>query len=363
MKSAYYVVEFLVLVEVILRGGEALSMNYYGMSCPFVEPIVRIVVNQALHKDPTLAAGLLRLHFHDCFVQGCDASVLLDSTSGNTAEKDSPVNLSLRGYEVIDQAKKFLEMQCRGIVSCADIVALAARDAVSWVSDLRFHLLKLYFEELQCFSKKNTILLKTWQNCLHLILFDEYFEAGGPYYDIVKGRKDGTRSKQEDTFTSLPAPTLNTTGLINVFSQHGFTVWELVALSGGHTLGVARCSSFKSRLSSFDSTHDVDPSMDPTFAKTLLSTCSAGDSATQPFDATTNSFDNLYFSALQKGDGVLFSDQTLYVSPQTQQIVNFFAMNQAIFFFNFQQGMMKMGSLDVKEGSQGEVRANCRKIN
>ncbi|XP_020087805.1 peroxidase 47 [Ananas comosus] len=319
MKSAYYVVEFLVLVEVILRGGEALSMNYYGMSCPFVEPIVRIVVNQALHKDPTLAAGLLRLHFHDCFVQGCDASVLLDSTSGNTAEKDSPVNLSLRGYEVIDQAKKFLEMQCPGIVSCADIVALAARDAVFW--------------------------------------------AGGPYYDIVKGRKDGTRSKQEDTFTSLPAPTLNTTGLINVFSQHGFTVWELVALSGGHTLGVARCSSFKSRLSSFDSTHDVDPSMDPTFAKTLLNTCSAGDSAAQPFDATTNSFDNLYFSALQKGDGVLFSDQTLYVSPQTQQIVNFFAMNQAIFFFNFQQGMMKMGSLDVKEGSQGEVRANCRKIN
>nr|CAD1838903.1 unnamed protein product [Ananas comosus var. bracteatus] len=319
MKSAYYVVEFLVLVEVILRGGEALSMNYYGMSCPFVEPIVRIVVNQALQKDPTLAAGLLRLHFHDCFVQGCDASVLLDSTSGNTAEKDSPVNLSLRGYEVIDQAKQFLEMQCPGIVSCADIVALAARDAVFW--------------------------------------------AGGPYYDIVKGRKDGTRSKQEDTFTSLPAPTLNTTGLINVFSQHGFTVWELVALSGGHTLGVARCSSFKSRLSSFDSTHDVDPSMDPTFAKTLSSTCSAGDSATQPFDATTNSFDNLYFSALQKGDGVLFSDQTLYVSPQTQQIVNFFAMNQAIFFFNFQQGMMKMGSLDVKEGSQGEVRANCRKIN
>nr|CAD1838839.1 unnamed protein product [Ananas comosus var. bracteatus] len=281
MKSAYYVVEFLVLVEVILRGGEALSMNYYGMSCPFVEPIVRIVVNQALQKDPTLAAGLLRLHFHDCFVQGCDASVLLDSTSGK------------------QQRRTRLFLGRRSI--------------------LRYR----------------------------------------------QGAKDGTRSKQEDTFTSLPAPTLNTTGLINVFSQHGFTVWELVALSDhnstklslflfylfkGHTLGVARCSSFKSRLSSFDSTHDVDPSMDPTFAKTLSSTCSAGDSAVQPFDATTNSFDNLYFSALQKGDGVLFSDQTLYVSPQTQQIVNFFAMNQAIFFFNFQQGMMKMGSLDVKEG-------------
>ena len=63
---------------------------------------------------------------------------------------------------------------------------------------------------------------------------------------------------------------------------------------GAHTLGVARCSSFKNRLSKFDATHDVDPSLDSDFAQTLSKTCSAGDKAEQPFDNTRNDFDNDY---------------------------------------------------------------------
>ena len=63
--------------------------------------------------------------------QGCDASVLLESTAGNTAEKDAIPNLSLAGFDVIEDIKEALEEKCPGIVSCADILTLATRDAVS----------------------------------------------------------------------------------------------------------------------------------------------------------------------------------------------------------------------------------------
>ena len=63
-------------------------------------------------------------------MQGCDGSVLLNSTTGNVAEKDARPNLSLRGYGVIDRVKAKLEKACPGVVSCADILALVARDAV-----------------------------------------------------------------------------------------------------------------------------------------------------------------------------------------------------------------------------------------
>lgn len=319
-KYSFNTVVLLLILSVLtlFRAADGLSMNYYMISCPILEPIVKNTVNRALLSDPTLAAGLVRMHFHDCFIEGCDASVLIDSTKDNTAEKDSPANLSLRGYEIIDDIKEQLESQCPGVVSCADILAMAARDAV--------------------------------------------FFAGGPVYEIQKGRKDGRRSKIEDTF-NLPPPTFNSSELIKMFGQHGFSTQEMVVLSGAHTLGVARCSSFKNRLSKFDSTHNVDPDIETNFANTLSKTCSAGDNAEQPFDTSRNTFDNNYFVGLQRKAGVLSSDQTLFTSVKTRGIVNGYAMNEAMFYFDFMQAMMKMSLLDVKEGPKGEVRENCSKIN
>lgn len=65
--------------------------------------------------------------------QGCDASVLLDSNESLTSEKEAGPNLSLKGLEVIDMIKSELEKLCPGVVSCADIVVLSARESVKLV--------------------------------------------------------------------------------------------------------------------------------------------------------------------------------------------------------------------------------------
>lgn len=65
-------------------------------------------------------------------MQGCDASILLDSTKTSVAERDQDLNLSLDGFNEIDEIKSEVEKECPGIVSCADILALAARDSVSF---------------------------------------------------------------------------------------------------------------------------------------------------------------------------------------------------------------------------------------
>lgn len=76
-----------------------------------------------------------------CFIQGCDASILLDNSPSITSEKFViQNNNSVRGFEVIDEAKSAVENVCPGVVSCADVVAVAARDASEYVSQYRYSL-------------------------------------------------------------------------------------------------------------------------------------------------------------------------------------------------------------------------------
>ena len=67
-------------------------------------------------------------------LQGCDASVIIASRD-NDAEKDAPDNVSLAGdgFDTVVRAKAEVEKKCPGVVSCADILAIAARDVVTMV--------------------------------------------------------------------------------------------------------------------------------------------------------------------------------------------------------------------------------------
>lgn len=61
--------------------------------------------------------------------------MLLDDTAKFTGEKNAvPNQNSIRGFNVIDNIKSAVENACPGVVSCADILAITARDSVAIVS-------------------------------------------------------------------------------------------------------------------------------------------------------------------------------------------------------------------------------------
>ncbi|XP_022766541.1 peroxidase 64-like [Durio zibethinus] len=294
----------------------ALSSNYYDQTCPHLESIVTRSVKKAMSNDKTVAAALLRMHFHDCFIRGCDASVLLNSKGNNKAEKDGPPNISLRAFYVIDHAKKALESKCPGVVSCADILALAARDAVAL--------------------------------------------SGGPTWEVPKGRKDGRISLATET-RQLPSPTFNISQLQQNFAQRGLSIEDLVALSGGHTLGFSHCSSFQNRIHNFNASLDVDPTMNPSIASMLRSVCPAHNkvkNAGSPLDSSNLIFDNAYYKLILQGKSIFSSDQALLTTPKTKALVSKFASSQKAFEEAFVKSMIKMSSLTGGK----EIRLDCRVV-
>ncbi|KAL8134472.1 peroxidase 12-like [Apium graveolens] len=292
-----------------------LSYNFYTTSCPNFESIVRTKLQTEFASDIGLAAGLLRMHFHDCFVQGCDASVLLDGSASGPSEKNAPPNLTLRAkaFQIIEELRRLVQNQCGRVVSCADITALAARDAV--------------------------------------VL------SGGPNYRVPFGRRDSLNfATRNETLANLPPPTANTSAILSSLATKNLTATDAVALSGGHTIGIGHCTSFTGRLYP-----NQDPTMDQTFANNLKIICPTSNSTnTTNLDIRSpNVFDNRYYVDLMNRQGLFTSDQDLYTDSRTRSIVTSFAINQSLFYGNFITGMLKMGMLSVLTGTQGEIRGNC----
>uniref|UniRef100_A0A453F735 Plant heme peroxidase family profile domain-containing protein n=1 Tax=Aegilops tauschii subsp. strangulata TaxID=200361 RepID=A0A453F735_AEGTS len=115
-----------------------LSLDFYGKTCPSVDHIVANVTAERFRDHPATGPAVLRLFHNDCFVEGCDASILIapsGKAAGEKVERDMEENRNLPqyGFDTVEMAKAAVESKCPGVVSCADILALAARDAVQLV--------------------------------------------------------------------------------------------------------------------------------------------------------------------------------------------------------------------------------------
>ncbi|KAF5203998.1 Peroxidase [Thalictrum thalictroides] len=299
--------------------------EFYQYSCPQANDIVMSVLQKAIANEPRMAASLLRLHFHDCFSQGCDASVLLDDTTTIRSEKQSgPNKNSLRGFDVIDEIKAKLEEACPEVVSCADILALAARGS--------------------------TVL------------------SGGPNWELPLGRRDSKTASLSGSNKNIPAPNSTLQNLITFFNRQGLNEVDLVALSGSHTIGVARCVTFRQRLYNQNGNNQPDETLERNYYNGLKTVCpkSGGDNIISPLDlASPVKFDNTYFKLLLWGRGLLNSDEVLLTGKggKTTELVKQYAGDEGIFFQQFAQSMVKMGNISPLTGYNGEVRKNCRRIN
>ncbi|CAK9160613.1 unnamed protein product [Ilex paraguariensis] len=74
----------------------SLRYDYHNESCPQTEQIIRTTVQELYKLRSNVSAALLRLVFHDCFLEGCDASVLPDAVNG--IDNETIASFASRGF-------------------------------------------------------------------------------------------------------------------------------------------------------------------------------------------------------------------------------------------------------------------------
>ncbi|KAI3895411.1 hypothetical protein MKW92_006222 [Papaver armeniacum] len=286
-----------------LSANQSLEFDFYRNSCPQAEQIIRSTVSQLYKNQSTVAPALVRLLFHDCFIGGCDASVLLNSTNGVEAEKDVIPNQSLKGFDVIDKIKSRVESVCPGV-------------------------------------------------------------SGGPFYPVPTGRRDSLVSFPEIAKADLPAPDANLSFILAKFSDRNFNEQETVSLLGAHSIGRVHCSFLIDRLTNFNGSGQADPTIEHGFLNKTRSICKGqGVSAfidLQKDGAAEVGFGTHYYQGLIQSKSVMRSDQQLMSEERTATWVRAYASNNFLFIKDFSNAMIKLSNNGVLTGPLvGEIRVSC----
>ena len=248
--------------------------------------------------------------------------MLVSPLSSDTApERAAEINLSLPGdaFDAVGHAKAALESACPGVVSCADVLALAARDLVAIL--------------------------------------------GGPRFPVALGRRDSARSDARDVEGNLPRTNMSARAMVRLFAGKGLTAREMVALAGAHTVGFSHCAELAHRIYGYRGAAGHDPRLNPEFARALQRSCAGyrTDPTVSIFNdiVTPWDFDEAYYKNLPHGLGLLASDAAIWEYPPTRVFAQRYAANRTAFFEDFAAAMQRLGAVGVKTGRQGVVRRRC----
>ncbi|CAM0878898.1 unnamed protein product [Alopecurus aequalis] len=338
MKLAVVLLCALVAVQAALLAAPSaeatgLKVGYYNKKCRGVENVVKWHIIRAIKQNHRVGAQLIRLVFHDCFVRGCDGSVLLDKSAQNpNPEKEAEANLGLAAFDLLEEIKAAVERRCPGVVSCSDILVYAARDATSILSN------------------------------------------GQIDYKVPAGRLDGLVSSASEAQRELPDSKSDAKTLIENFAAKNFNAEDLVILSGAHSIGHAHCSSFSDRLTA------PSDQINPSYRNVLNYKChqSANPSVVnnvrdEDYETiakykpdfisrvrkTPDLLDNTYYHNNLAKIVSFNSDYTLLTHKGTLPHVHEYADNATLWNVDFGDSMVKLSKLSMPAGSKGGIRKKC----
>ncbi|KAK0590277.1 hypothetical protein LWI29_024826 [Acer saccharum] len=243
------------------------------------------------------------------------------------------------GFEVIERAKARLEDECGGVVSCADIVAMAARDAIAL--------------------------------------------SNGPAYDVPTGRRDGEVSNVS-LADDMPDVRDSIQQLKTKFFLKGLSDKDLVLLSvimgfvqknisAAHSIGTTACFFMMKRLYNFfpGGGGGSDPTINPRFLPELKSICPENGDVNVRLSidhGSERTFDKQILQNIKDGFAVLESDSKLNDDIVTKSVIDSYVgfLNPIFgpsFEADFVESIVKMGQIGVKTGLQGQIRRVCAAFN
>ncbi|KAL5730756.1 peroxidase [Ranunculus cassubicifolius] len=297
-----------------------LVFNFYKDSCPQAEEIIRNQVKLLYKRHKNTAFSWLRNIFHDCAVQSCDASLLLDSTRRDLSEKETDRSFGLRNFRYLDEIKEAVERECPGVVSCADILVLSGREGV--------------------------------------------VALGGPHIPMRTGRRDGRRSRAEILEQYLPDHNESISSVLDKFAAMGIDTPGVVALLGAHSVGRTHCVKLVHRLYP-----EVDPAIHPDHVEHMLHKCPDAIPDPKAVQYVRNDrgtpmiLDNNYYRNILDNKGLLLVDHQLANDKKTKSYVKKMAKSQDYWKQEFSRALQILTENNPLTGTEGEIRKQCNVVN